>query len=93
MQANKTLSLIFLFFQIVTIIRVSHNYYKSYLTVGYCFHQIRPVFEEHGNVVEVVILKDKRTGQQQGTVMIDIYSFYQYCDPLLIFGPVRGSPG
>ncbi|CAI9288741.1 unnamed protein product [Lactuca saligna] len=27
---------------------------------------IRPVFEEHGNVVEVALIKDKRTGQQQG---------------------------
>jgi hypothetical protein len=39
------------------------------LTVGYCSPQIRPVFEKHGNVVEVVILKDKRTGQQQGIEM------------------------
>ncbi|XP_065620030.1 flowering time control protein FCA isoform X2 [Quercus suber] len=31
---------------------------------------IRPVFEEHGNVVEVVILKDKRTGQQQGSCFV-----------------------
>ncbi|XP_024985195.1 flowering time control protein FCA isoform X2 [Cynara cardunculus var. scolymus] len=27
---------------------------------------IRPAFEEHGNVVEVALIKDKRTGQQQG---------------------------
>ncbi|KAL6968655.1 hypothetical protein U1Q18_034454 [Sarracenia purpurea var. burkii] len=27
--------------------------------------QIRSLFEEHGNIVEVVLLKDKRTGQQQ----------------------------
>ncbi|GFZ09092.1 flowering time control protein FCA [Actinidia rufa] len=27
---------------------------------------IRPLFEEHGNVVEVALIKDKRTGQQQG---------------------------
>ncbi|KAE8009318.1 hypothetical protein FH972_005762 [Carpinus fangiana] len=31
---------------------------------------IRPVFEKHGNVVEVVILKDKRTGQQQGSCFV-----------------------
>ncbi|XP_042988793.1 flowering time control protein FCA-like [Carya illinoinensis] len=31
---------------------------------------IRPVFEEHGNIVEVVILKDKRTGQQQGSCFV-----------------------
>jgi hypothetical protein len=68
-QANKNLSFIFLLFRIVTIISVSHNYYNSYLTVGYCSPQIRPVFEKHGNVVEVVILKDKRTGQQQGIEM------------------------
>ncbi|XP_076925445.1 flowering time control protein FCA-like isoform X2 [Bidens hawaiensis] len=27
---------------------------------------IRPPFEEHGNVIEVALIKDKRTGQQQG---------------------------
>ncbi|KAG6575135.1 Flowering time control protein FCA, partial [Cucurbita argyrosperma subsp. sororia] len=26
---------------------------------------IRPLFEEHGNVIEVALIKDKRTGQQQ----------------------------
>lgn len=29
--------------------------------------QIRPLFEDHGNVIEVALIKDKRTGQQQGT--------------------------
>ena len=29
--------------------------------------QIRPLFEDHGNVVEVALIKDKITGQQQGT--------------------------
>jgi len=28
--------------------------------------EIRPLFEEHGNVLEVALIKDKRTGQQQG---------------------------
>ena len=28
--------------------------------------QIRPLFEDHGNVIEVALIKDKRTGQQQG---------------------------
>lgn len=28
---------------------------------------IRPLFEQHGKVVEVALIKDKRTGQQQGT--------------------------
>lgn len=34
--------------------------------------QIRPLFEEHGDVVEVALIKDKRTGLQQGmwTVVI-----------------------
>jgi len=27
---------------------------------------IRPLFEDHGHVVEVALIKDKRTGQQQG---------------------------
>ncbi|KAB1201599.1 Flowering time control protein FCA [Morella rubra] len=31
---------------------------------------IRPLFEEHGNVVEVALIKDKRTGQQQGCCFI-----------------------
>ncbi|MFS7889459.1 putative RNA recognition motif domain, nucleotide-binding alpha-beta plait domain superfamily [Helianthus anomalus] len=30
---------------------------------------IRPPFEEHGNVVEVAFIKDKRTGQQQGNTV------------------------
>lgn len=28
--------------------------------------QIRPLFEEHGNVIEVALIKDRRTGQQRG---------------------------
>ncbi|XP_050216216.1 flowering time control protein FCA-like isoform X2 [Mercurialis annua] len=31
---------------------------------------IRPVFEQHGNVVEVALIKDKRTGQQQGCCFV-----------------------
>ncbi|KAA8527351.1 hypothetical protein F0562_034934 [Nyssa sinensis] len=31
---------------------------------------IRPLFEEHGNVIEVALIKDKRTGQQQGCCFI-----------------------
>lgn len=31
---------------------------------------IRPVFQPHGTVVEVVILRDKRTGQQQGSCFV-----------------------
>jgi CUG-BP- and ETR3-like factor len=31
---------------------------------------IRPLFEEHGNVLEVALIKDKRTGQQQGCCFI-----------------------
>ncbi|KAJ0092284.1 hypothetical protein Patl1_24844 [Pistacia atlantica] len=33
---------------------------------------IRPFFEEHGHVIEVALIKDKRTGQQQG--MCECYS-------------------
>ncbi|PIA29384.1 hypothetical protein AQUCO_06000037v1 [Aquilegia coerulea] len=32
--------------------------------------EIRPLFEEHGDVIEVALLKDKRTGQQQGCCFI-----------------------
>ncbi|XP_031252191.1 flowering time control protein FCA isoform X2 [Pistacia vera] len=31
---------------------------------------IRPFFEEHGHVIEVALIKDKRTGQQQGCCFI-----------------------
>ncbi|XP_068637531.1 flowering time control protein FCA-like isoform X2 [Aristolochia californica] len=31
---------------------------------------IRPLFEDHGNVIEVALIKDKRTGQQQGCCFI-----------------------
>ncbi|XP_038701997.1 flowering time control protein FCA-like isoform X2 [Tripterygium wilfordii] len=31
---------------------------------------IRPLFEEHGNVMEVALIKDKRTGQQQGCCFV-----------------------
>ncbi|KAK6930307.1 RNA recognition motif domain, partial [Dillenia turbinata] len=31
---------------------------------------IRPLFEEHGNVIEVALIKDKRTGQQRGCCFI-----------------------
>ncbi|KAI3986523.1 hypothetical protein MKX01_038842, partial [Papaver californicum] len=31
---------------------------------------IRPLFEEHGDVIEVALIKDKRTGQQQGCCFI-----------------------
>ncbi|KAI3897167.1 hypothetical protein MKW92_010387 [Papaver armeniacum] len=32
--------------------------------------EIRPLFEEHGDVIEVALIKDKRTGQQQGCCFI-----------------------
>ncbi|XP_015574743.2 flowering time control protein FCA isoform X2 [Ricinus communis] len=31
---------------------------------------IRPLFEQHGNVIEVALIKDKRTGQQQGCCFV-----------------------
>eukprot|EP00262_Sarcandra_glabra_P014195 TRINITY_DN4091_c0_g6_i3.p1 TRINITY_DN4091_c0_g6~~TRINITY_DN4091_c0_g6_i3.p1 ORF type:complete len:179 (-),score=29.08 TRINITY_DN4091_c0_g6_i3:325-861(-) len=48
---------------------------------------IRPLFEEHGNVVEVALIKDKRTGQQQSMykwffgINLDLY-FYLFSGPL-----------
>ncbi|GAY44871.1 hypothetical protein CUMW_085230 [Citrus unshiu] len=36
---------------------------------------IRPLFEEHGNVIEVVLPKDKRTGQQQGYCFVKFTIF------------------
>ncbi|CAN6449851.1 unnamed protein product [Victoria cruziana] len=32
--------------------------------------EIRPLFEDHGNVLEVALIKDKRTGQQQGCCFV-----------------------
>ncbi|KAF3436563.1 hypothetical protein FNV43_RR23655 [Rhamnella rubrinervis] len=32
--------------------------------------EIRPLFEQYGYIVEIVILKDKRTGQQQGSCFV-----------------------
>ncbi|KAK1315900.1 Flowering time control protein FCA [Acorus calamus] len=31
---------------------------------------VRPMFEEHGNVIEVALIRDKRTGQQQGCCFV-----------------------
>ncbi|KAL8140359.1 hypothetical protein V2J09_006380 [Rumex salicifolius] len=41
---------------------------------------IRPLFEEHGTVIEVTLIKDKRTGQQQaiGPVMLTRCCFVKY---------------
>ncbi|KAK6941117.1 RNA recognition motif domain [Dillenia turbinata] len=32
--------------------------------------RIRPLFEQHGNVIEVIFIKDKRTGKQQGSCFV-----------------------
>ncbi|QCD98302.1 CUG-BP- and ETR3-like factor [Vigna unguiculata] len=37
--------------------------------------EIRPVFEEHGTIVEVVLLKDKRTGVRQGSCFVKYATF------------------
>ena len=57
--------------------------------------QIRPLFEEHGNVLEVALIKDKRTGQQQG--MCKYYWFWIDCDSYQIslfrsFEGLMGAP-
>ncbi|KAJ4727841.1 flowering time control protein FCA-like [Melia azedarach] len=36
---------------------------------------IRPLFEEHGNIFEVVLPRDKRTGQQQGYCFVKYMTF------------------
>uniref|UniRef100_A0A1J3IX19 Flowering time control protein FCA n=1 Tax=Noccaea caerulescens TaxID=107243 RepID=A0A1J3IX19_NOCCA len=41
--------------------------------------EVRPLFEQHGNVLEVALIKDKRTGQQQGmfiSILLVIYTFF-----------------
>ncbi|XP_057415716.1 flowering time control protein FCA isoform X2 [Lotus japonicus] len=35
-----------------------------------CEEDIRPLFEEHGNVIEVALIKDRKTGQHQGCCFI-----------------------
>ncbi|WVZ07303.1 hypothetical protein V8G54_020649 [Vigna mungo] len=37
--------------------------------------EIRPVFEEHGTIIEVVLLKDKRTGVRQGSCFVKYATF------------------
>ncbi|KAJ3693414.1 hypothetical protein LUZ60_008894 [Juncus effusus] len=32
--------------------------------------EVRPLFEEHGNVIEVAFIKDKKTGEQQGCCFV-----------------------
>lgn len=31
----------------------------------YCL-QVRPLFEDHGDVLEVALIRDRKTGEQQG---------------------------
>lgn len=55
---------------------------KIFLAAIIC--QIRPLFEQHGNVVEVALIKDRKTGQQQGSyvfsknnaVTVHLYDFF-----------------
>ncbi|CAH2078897.1 unnamed protein product [Thlaspi arvense] len=37
--------------------------------------EVRPLFEQHGNVLEVALIKDKRTGQQQGCCFVKYATF------------------
>lgn len=48
-----------------------------YITIS-SLCQIRSLFGEHGNIVEVVILKDKRTGQQLGMSNAAIFQLNFY---------------
>ncbi|XP_073388862.1 flowering time control protein FCA isoform X4 [Physcomitrium patens] len=41
--------------------------------------EVRPMFAEHGNVIEVAIIKDKRTGNQQGCCFVK-YSTVEEAD-------------
>jgi hypothetical protein len=42
----------------------------------FSFLQVRPLFENHGDVLEVALIKDRKTGEQQGEpnvfLLIDI---------------------
>ncbi|CAJ1874790.1 unnamed protein product [Sphenostylis stenocarpa] len=51
-------------------------YYTSLIKrVAFSHLLIRPVFEEHGTIVEVVLLKDKRTGERQGSCFVKYATF------------------
>ncbi|XP_030493610.2 flowering time control protein FCA isoform X2 [Cannabis sativa] len=39
--------------------------------------QIRPLFEQHGNVAEVILLKDRSTGQQQGSCFVKFATTFE----------------
>lgn len=46
---------------------------RAILTLEFVFIlalQIRPLFEEHGNVIEVAFIKDKKTGEQRGMLRL-----------------------
>jgi hypothetical protein len=51
--------------------------------------EVWPMFAEHGNVLEVAIIKDKRTGTQQGPRHISIgwirLQFELQCRPVCLF--------
>jgi len=43
---------------------------------------VRPMFAEHGHVLEVAIIKDKRTGIQQG---MSLDALFTYCGYICMF--------
>lgn len=52
---------------------------------------IRPLFEEQGRVLEVAFIKDKRTGQQQGMLLLDFFSQICFGSTCLFSGPLRAE--
>lgn len=49
---------------------------RAILTLEFVFIlalQIRPLFEEHGNVIEVAFIKDKKTGEQRGMLRLILF--------------------
>lgn len=47
---------------------------------------IRPLFEEHGNVIEVALIRDRRSAEQQG--ILNSSSFYDHS--CLFSGVLKG---
>lgn len=60
-----------------------------FIVISSTLCQIRPLFDQHGNVLEVALIKDKRTGQQQGMNMHT--NFYCRIYMYVFSGPFRSE--
>ncbi|KAF4383526.1 hypothetical protein F8388_014026 [Cannabis sativa] len=51
--------------------------YVSHIPRTAVEQDIRPLFEQHGNVAEVILLKDRSTGQQQGSCFVKFATTFE----------------